>query len=201
MVLVESRRHFQCAHCGTYHFTDTIEADSVRIVGPSADAPRCPVCAGAMAHALLDEHHPIDFCARCRGMLMPRTSFAEVTQRRRAWATSPPTPPSPLDHTALRRRRACPRCGSTFETYAHSGPGNVVIDNCTSCDLIWLDFGELRRIVDAPGRDRGSRETYRLDDEYVRRGLDDDDKGDTGIRGDALRKRDPLRLLADVLFG
>jgi hypothetical protein len=33
----------------------------------------------------------------------------------------------------------------------------VVIDTCAPCDLVWLDFGELAQIVDAPGRDRGQR--------------------------------------------
>jgi Zn-finger nucleic acid-binding protein len=85
-----------------------------------------------------------------------------------------------------------------FQTYPHSGPGNVVIDNCAACDLIWLDFGEIRQIVDAPGRDRGTREMHRVDDEYVRRGSggyrDRDDESER-------READPLRLLADVLFG
>jgi Zn-finger nucleic acid-binding protein len=42
-------------------------------------------------------------------------------------------------------------------THPYYGPGNVVIDTCTACDLVWLDFGELAQIVDAPGRDRGRR--------------------------------------------
>jgi Zn-finger nucleic acid-binding protein len=42
--------------------------------------------------------------------------------------------------------------------HPYYGPGNVVVDSCTTCDLIWLDFGELKQIVDAPGRDRGLRE-------------------------------------------
>ena len=201
LALVESRRYFQCAHCGTYQFTEAVEADGIRIVGQPADAPTCPICAVTMAHALLDDRHPIDFCARCRGILMTRTSFAEVTQRRRAWATSPPAAPSPLDLTELRRQRACPKCGRAFDTYAHSGPGNVVIDNCTGCDLIWLDFGEIRRIVDAPGRDRGSRDVHRLDDEYVRRGPDGGDSSDTDMGRGAWDRRDPLLLLADLLFG
>jgi Zn-finger nucleic acid-binding protein len=43
-------------------------------------------------------------------------------------------------------------------THPYYGPGNVVIDNCAECDAIWLDFGELKQIVSAPGRDRGTRE-------------------------------------------
>lgn len=32
-----------------------------------------------------------------------------------------------------------------------------LLDACDECDVVWLDFGELRQIEDAPGRDRGSR--------------------------------------------
>jgi Zn-finger nucleic acid-binding protein len=42
-----------------------------------------------------------------------------------------------------------------METFEYYGPGNIVIDTCNSCDLIWLDYGELRKVVNAPGRDRG----------------------------------------------
>jgi Zn-finger nucleic acid-binding protein len=30
-----------------------------------------------------------------------------------------------------------------------------VIDTCIPCGLLWLDPGELRQVIDAPGRDRG----------------------------------------------
>ena len=196
MTLVASRRYFHCGHCGAYHFPEAVEADGVRIVGQAADGLKCPACAIAMAHALLDDQHPIDFCARCRGILLPRTSFAVVTQKRRAWATSPPTQPSPLDPRELRRQLACPRCSRLFQTYPHSGPGNVVIDNCTGCDVIWLDFGEMRQMVDAPGSDRGTREVQPVDNDYIRRGPD----GHADV-DESNRERDPLRLLADVLFG
>ena len=175
---------------------ETIEADGVRIVGQAADGATCPACTIAMAHALLDDEHPIEFCARCRGILLPRTTFAVVTQKRRAWATSPPAQPSPLDPGELRRQLACPRCGRMIQTYPHSGPGNVIIDNCTGCDVIWLDFGEMRQIVDAPGSDRGTRELRRVDDEYIRQGTEV-----RTVDHESNREKDPLRLLADLLFG
>ncbi len=196
MTLVASRRYFHCGHCGAYHFPEAVETDGVRIVGQVADGPTCPVCAIAMAHAVLDGEHPIDFCARCRGILLPRTTFAIVTQKRRAWATSLPAQPSPLDPGDLRRQLACPMCGRPFQTYPHSGPGNVVIDNCTGCDVIWLDFGEMRQIVDAPGSDRGTREIRRVDDEYVRQGTEVH-----AADRESNREKDPLKLLADLLFG
>ena len=48
-----------------------------------------------------------------------------------------------------------------MSTHPYFGPGNVVIDNCEACELVWLDFGELKQIVDAPGKDRGTREMPR----------------------------------------
>jgi Zn-finger nucleic acid-binding protein len=170
MELVESRRYFRCRHCGTYHFAETVDAEGIRVSGTPAAAPGCPVCAAPMAHAVLDDEPAVDFCTRCRGVRLPRTAIAMVTTTRRAWATTPPAEPVPLDRRDLRRELACPRCRGRFATYAHYGPGNVVIDGCTHCDLIWLDFGEMRQIVDAPGSDRGSRHVPRIDDTWVRSG-------------------------------
>ena len=43
-------------------------------------------------------------------------------------------------------------------TYPYGGPGAIAIDACDDCNVVWLDYRELNQIVDAPGRDRGSRE-------------------------------------------
>jgi Zn-finger nucleic acid-binding protein len=196
MELIESRGYFRCAHCGSFRFPHTVETDGIRIVGHLPDGPKCPVCASTMAHALLDEH-PIDFCAKCRGVLVPRETFAGVIGKRRAWATSPPAEPLALDRRELQRRLVCPKCRGPFETYPHYGPGNVAIDNCTRCDVVWLDFGEMKQIVDAPGRDRGSRQTARIDSEYVRQGpLGPDPDDDEAVS----RRADPLDFLVRMIL-
>ena len=197
MELVESRRYFRCLHCGTYHFPEAIEADGIRIIGSAPDARRCPVCSVLMAHALID-NEPIDLCGQCRGILLPRPVFAILIAKRRAWATSLPAEPVPLDRKDLERGIACPKCGARFDTYPHYGPGNVVIDNCSKCDLIWLDFGEMRQIVDAPGKDRGSRHVPRIDEEFIRAGGQGKAEDDEWVRRRS--KSDPLGLLIDVLF-
>ncbi len=124
MDLIESRRYFQCRHCGTFSFPEgDTNADGIRVVGTVADTPPCPVCKQALAHALIDNNYPIDFCVKCRGVLLPRTTFATVISRRRAWATTPAVEPVPLDRTALGRELSCPKCTHRFETYPHYGPG------------------------------------------------------------------------------
>lgn len=42
-----------------------------------------------------------------------------------------------------------------MNTHPYYGPGNVVIDTCSHCEVIWLDRAELGTTTGAPGRDRG----------------------------------------------
>ena len=98
---------------------------------------------------------------------MARRTFAEVISRRRAWATGTPTEPVPIDRAELERRIVCPSCSGRMEVHPYYGPGNVVIDSCGVCDLVWLDFGELKQIVDAPGRDRGRRDAPPVRPEFI----------------------------------
>jgi Zn-finger nucleic acid-binding protein len=200
MSLIESRRYFRCDHCSTYHFPEALEADGIRIVGHAPDAPKCPLCSVAMAHALLDDEYPIDFCARCRGILLPRPTFAIVTAKRRAWAATAPVDPVPLDRRELQRRLACPRCGGPFDTYPHLGPGAVVVDNCARCDVIWLDFGEMRQIVDAPGKDRGSQHVLRIDEEFIRQGMQSEEEKEHDEWLRRRRRADPFSVLFDLIF-
>jgi Zn-finger nucleic acid-binding protein len=69
----------------------------------------------------------------------------------------------------------CPKCESPMRSYERSG---ITIDQCTGCRGVFLDRGELERLVDAEGAyyeggGAGHREPER---EYRReRDWDDDD--------------------------
>ena len=168
MELVESRRYFRCGHCGSYHFPETIEAEGIRISGTPADAPGCPVCADPMSHAVMDDEHVVDFCTRCRGVLLPRAAFAMVTNKRRAWATTPPAEPVPLDRRQLRRELACPSAAAVRDLSALRSRQR----RHRQLRKVRPDVARLRRdeqIVEAPGSDRGSRHVPRIDDSYVAR--------------------------------
>jgi Zn-finger nucleic acid-binding protein len=43
---------------------------------------------------------------------------------------------------------ACPKCGADMRSYERNG---VVVDQCTGCRGVFLDRGELERLVDAEG--------------------------------------------------
>jgi Zn-finger nucleic acid-binding protein len=158
MELFPARGYFYCRYCSSFHFPETTAPDGVRVLADSPNMLACPACTKTLALAALDEAHSVQYCRNCRGVLMTRGTFADVVRLRRAWATGTPTSPVRPREEEFRRRITCPTCSRELATHPYYGPGNVVIDSCDTCDAIWLDFGELRQIVDAPGRDRGGRE-------------------------------------------
>jgi predicted RNA-binding Zn-ribbon protein involved in translation (DUF1610 family) len=69
-------------------------------------------------------------------------------------AVTPAVLPPGGEVRELARRINCPNCGQHMLTVWYYGPGRVVIDRCEPCGLVWLDGGELQRVIDAPGPDR-----------------------------------------------
>jgi Zn-finger nucleic acid-binding protein len=129
-------------------------ADGLRVTGEQGY--RCPVCRQPLVRALLDDRATVEICEGCKGILMARRAFAVTLTARRRAARTPSVTPEHADSGELSRRIACPDCGAMMVTDWYYGPGNIIIDTCPRCDLVWLDAGELNRAVDAPGPDRRS---------------------------------------------
>jgi Zn-finger nucleic acid-binding protein len=151
MTLQPTRPCWSCDHCGGLVCPEPI-ADGVRV--SDEHGHDCPTCRTPLMRATLDDRDPVEICERCKGMLMALPVFAETLIARRRAAERPSVVPTPTDPRALDRRIACPNCQTTMITDWYYGPGNIVIDTCERCALLWLDAGELRRAVDAPGPDR-----------------------------------------------
>jgi len=128
--------------------------DGVRILAESPNQP-CPVCAIPLMQAALDQT-PILACTKCRGIAVPMQAFETLIAAARTHPTPAiapsPAPPDPASAPPdLNRRIPCPTCHRTMDAHFYAGaPGNVVIDSCEQCLLIWLDFNELPRIAHAP---------------------------------------------------
>ena len=91
---LSAKGHYTCGHCGTNQYPETVSRDGVRVLG-AGDSPRtCPACAGPLVRAMVGDQQ-VAHCESCRGMLLPRRSFAEIIRARRAWAESPPVMPIP----------------------------------------------------------------------------------------------------------
>jgi LSD1 subclass zinc finger protein len=109
----------------------------------------CPICQEPLLHATMARQR-ILYCTRCRGSLISMPVFVvliEVLRARRGEAVEIAPPPDPQH---LRRTTFCPQCGSRMDTHYYAGGGNVVIDDCSRCELNWLDAGELMAIARAP---------------------------------------------------
>jgi Zn-finger nucleic acid-binding protein len=96
----------------------------------------------------------------------------------------------------------CPKCQGLMRTYERSG---VTVDQCADCRGIFLDRGELERLIDAEQRWQ-HREPSRQDRERDREipfprtfGDRDDDDDDDRRRGQGERKR-RKRSFFDDLF-
>jgi Zn-finger nucleic acid-binding protein len=157
MELFERRRYYFCRYCGTFDFIAGAGDDGVHVLERKDQARPCPLCSAPLATALLDGSYAVEHCVRCGGLLMPRAIFAEAARARRAQEHGPPAAPVPLDRRELERTVPCPSCRTPMDVHPYHGPGNVVIDGCVRCDVVWLDHGELQQITDAPGSDRGGR--------------------------------------------
>ncbi len=152
MLPVRSGDYFYCEYCASYYFPKA-NLDGVRLIG-EPDEVNCYFCCLPLYVASL-EGVRILTCERCKGILVPQSSFLTMINYLRGVAESAELPFRPIDPHELERRMDCPKCRQPMETHPYYGPGNVVIDVCPRCHLIWLDYGELHKIVNSPGHDRG----------------------------------------------
>jgi LSD1 subclass zinc finger protein len=150
--LIEGRDHFRCEHCATLRFVAPLaeSLDRVTLLRESSQQA-CPVCATPLCHGAIDGARVL-CCETCRGVLAECDVFAHVNYQRRAAFEFAEVAPKPLDREQLQRELHCPTCTVPMETHPYFGPGNVVIDSCERCRLVWVDHGELAAIERAPGK-------------------------------------------------
>jgi len=151
MALHATRPCWSCGHCGSLVCPEPA-ADGLRVTAERGHA--CPLCDRPLTRAVLDDREHIEICERCKGIFLARRAFAVTLTARRRAAQTPPVTPFPAERSELTRRIDCPACATQMIADWYYGPGNIVIDTCPSCDTVWLDAGELRRAIDAPGPDR-----------------------------------------------
>lgn len=154
MTLYRERDYYYCDHCQSYHFPRK-DLAGLRILGENPEGINCSHCRIPLNLITFDDFFRGYQCSKCRGLLFNRTTFREAIDFSRSQVKTPPEPFRDFDPAELDRVSYCPTCQKKMETFQYNGPGNIVIDTCHSCDLIWLDFGELQKVINAPGRDRG----------------------------------------------
>ena len=146
---------YKCEYCRSIYLPETGD-DGVRLLG-EAPSQACPICNIPLVNAAIAKIR-ILYCTGCRGMLISMQVFQTLIDQLRA-VQGGAAPQPVAESSDLQRKIACPQCRHRMDTHFYAGPGNVVIDSCENCCLIWLDRGELMHIVRAPDRrDSGSWE-------------------------------------------
>lgn len=144
LTAVRSGAHFVCDFCGSFVLPNKTEDGVVVVGGPGQRA--CPVCAQPLLQAAV-ERLPVEHCDRCGGVLCDRRTFKQIIERLRARHSGPKLAPEPIDPSERERKLDCPACGRGMDLHPYYGPGNVMIDSCDACHLVWLDKGEVAIIV------------------------------------------------------
>lgn len=160
MKLLLDRQHFFCEYCTSIYFPQENQ-DGVRVLEEPTETI-CPVCKVPLVYGYIDQTQTL-YCQKCKGILFDQDTFLMVVNYLRAKSTRPTIMPPPVNLSELGREINCPECGQLMSTHPYGGPGNLVVDNCTHCNLLWLDYKEFERVIRAPGRDRDSER----DDEEV----------------------------------
>jgi Zn-finger nucleic acid-binding protein len=152
MNLAPDKLYFVCPYCTSIYFPEK-GPDGLRILNIPSEL-NCPVCNIPLLSAWAGDTHVL-CCGKCRGLLLNQLVFLYTIQYLRANSSNPPLRPTPMNPEELKRQIECPKCHQKMDTHPYGGPGNIVVDNCPECNLIWLDYRELDRVVSAPGDDRG----------------------------------------------
>jgi Zn-finger nucleic acid-binding protein len=157
MQLKPDEDSYRCDYCHAVYLPNK-DDDGVRVLGDPTSEP-CPICNVSLVNAAIAKIR-IPYCTQCRGMLIPMPALPALIDELQAVQSGGALPQPPADAHDLERRINCPQCHHRMDTHLYAGPGNVVVDSCEDCSLIWLDRGELTHIVRAPD----DRETETWDD-------------------------------------
>lgn len=162
MRLILEKRQYVCNHCTSTYFPEP-NTKGVRVLAEKSHG-LCPVCCGS--HLVFAEvaNKTVLHCQHCRGMLLQISELFSIIQVLRAQRPARvEVIPPPLNPLAPQHKLHCPVCRQKMATYLYGDGGNgdggnVHVDSCIDCGVIWLDYLELKRIVDAPTRPK--RESY-----------------------------------------
>jgi Zn-finger nucleic acid-binding protein len=106
--------------------------------------PRCHV-------PLSDEEYDgvaVKACGGCGGRWLDPDDLRAILDAAERWVEKPAVRTG-IDLTGVREDAACPRCRAAMEPFNYAGDSGVVLDKCPVCGGLWLDGGDLERVLAA----------------------------------------------------
>jgi Zn-finger nucleic acid-binding protein len=141
---------FVCDYCES-QAVPPADDDGVLLLGSAQE--KCPICTSTtcLSKGSL-ESFTLLYCAHCRGMLIDMDDFQPLIAALRSHRDAPAAFLAPRSSADADRSLKCPMCGAAMDNHPYGGGGNVNVDTCEACDVIWLDGGEVRKIASAADR-------------------------------------------------
>lgn len=134
---------FHCEYCGGYDFPNPNQ-DGVALLD-EVSRYACPMCRKPLVSAVVNKIH-ICSCPNCRGNLIEQSKMLPILRQAQAPDSITADIQHPQDNSERSRIAICPSCQNVMAAYPYGGPGNIMIQGCEQCQLIWLDFGELSKV-------------------------------------------------------
>lgn len=114
----------------------------------------CPSCAFPLSPIWITTVS-VDACFRCKGFWLRKKETGILLDALAGQASSS----VPAENAADRRKetavsdpaqgkpRPCPQCRRPMRQFNYAYDSNVFLDQCVSCERIWMDGGEIQQIV------------------------------------------------------
>lgn len=84
----------------------------------------------------------IDVCPLCNGCWLDKNELEKITRSRKNAVTVKLVAMKQTDHK-------CPRCKGELREGSHETMADLLLDECAACGGLWLDRGELPRLLSA----------------------------------------------------
>ena len=111
---------------------------------------KCPRCWGALE--LLDiDGVKIDRCGSCRGIFLDKYELNRLnalTSEAAECLNDGVAGHSTIQTPDASKKIKCLRCSSVMQTVNFSYTSGILIDHCPACESVWLDNGELAKILE-----------------------------------------------------
>ncbi len=144
MTVEDGKNFFYCDYCGSYDFPDP-NLDGVALLNEPSPYS-CPICNKPLVTASIGSIH-IFSCPVCRGNFIDQSKMLAILRQASSPDGSDEEQYHHLNGDELQRKAICPVCQQIMDSYQYGGPGNIVIQGCRHCEMIWLDFGEIARVL------------------------------------------------------
>jgi len=111
----------------------------------------CPNC-NAKLKTVSVKGVVLDVCESCDGIWFDRDELSKIIFSSEEELQNSPLSESLIDdktsHPADEDYRLCPKCSSLMNHVLYPYESSVLIDRCIKCNGIWLDDGEIKKIID-----------------------------------------------------